>query len=158
METTRTNRLLESEEEQELRRFRVRVNGKDYDVEIEELSSVADSSSGAAVQKAETRQKVEAVDSPKPSETVKEAQKPAEPVKESSGSGEKAKILSPMSGSILEVLVSVGDSVSPGQKLVILEAMKMENSILSEDSGTVSEVRVKKGDNIDAGEIMIVLA
>jgi biotin carboxyl carrier protein len=56
------------------------------------------------------------------------------------------------------VLVSTGDSVSPGQKLVILEAMKMENSILSENSGTVKEVRVRKGDNIDAGEIMIVLA
>ncbi|PZC52151.1 MULTISPECIES: biotin/lipoyl-containing protein [unclassified Mesotoga] len=140
-----------------MRRFRVRVNGKDYDVEIEELSFEADSSSGGAVKKAEPRQKVEPVDSPKPSEIVKEAQKPAEPVKKSSGPGEEAKILSPMSGTILEVLVSVGDSVAPGQKLVILEAMKMENSILSEDSGTVSEVRVKKGDNIDAGEIMIVL-
>ncbi|HDP76973.1 MAG TPA: biotin/lipoyl-binding protein [Mesotoga infera] len=141
-----------------MRRFRVRVNGKDYDVEIEELSSASDSSSGGAVKKAEPIQKVEAADSPRPSEVVKEAHKPVEPVKESTGSGERAKILSPMSGTILEVLVSVGDSVSPGQKLVILEAMKMENSILSEDSGTISEVRVKKGDNIDAGEIMIVLA
>jgi biotin carboxyl carrier protein len=141
-----------------LRRFIVRVNGKEYDVEIEELSSAAGSNPVSAAQKQETAQKVEAVERPRPTETVRDSEKPVEPEQQTSGSGRGINILSPMSGTILDVLVSVGDSVSPGQKVVMLEAMKMENSVLSEDAGTVKEIRVKKGDNIDAGEVMIVLS
>ena len=141
-----------------MRRFIVKVNGKEYNVEIEELSSVNDSGSGGAIQEPDTRQKVESATRPRQEARVEEAPKPVGPAKESSGSGDEINILSPMSGTIIEVLVSTGDFVSPGQKVVILEAMKMENSILSENSGTVKEVRVRKGDNVDAGEIMIVLA
>jgi biotin carboxyl carrier protein len=139
-----------------LRRFRVRVNGKEYDVEIEELSSQT------RVQQtvSETPEVPVAARKTEPVKKVEEAKRSEPQVEErpsQSDSTGGTNVVSPMSGTILEVFVSVGDSVNVGQKLVILEAMKMENSILAESSGTVQQVKVRKGDNIDAGETMIVL-
>jgi biotin carboxyl carrier protein len=139
-----------------LRRFRVRVNGKEYDVEIEELSSQT------RVQQtvSETPEAPVAARKTEPVKKVEEAKRSEPQVEErpsQSDSTGGTNVVSPMSGTILEVFVSVGDSVNVGQKLVILEAMKMENSILAESSGTVQQVKVRKGDNIDAGETMIVL-
>ena len=72
----------------------------------------------SAAQKQETAQKVEAVERPRPTRTVRDSEKPVEPEQQTSGSGERGiNILSPMSGTILDVLVSVGDSVSPVRKL-----------------------------------------
>jgi acetyl-CoA/propionyl-CoA carboxylase biotin carboxyl carrier protein len=63
----------------------------------------------------------------------------------------------PMQGTIVKVLVSVGDQVEPGQTVTVLEAMKMENNITSDVAGTVSEVRVKPGDAVGAGDVVVVV-
>lgn len=55
---------------------------------------------------------------------------------------------SPMPGRILKVLVAPGDTVSKGQDVVILEAMKMENSIMSDYAGTVKQVLVAEGETV----------
>jgi propionyl-CoA carboxylase alpha chain len=64
----------------------------------------------------------------------------------------------PVPGRIVSVQVAVGDAVSEGQVLVILEAMKMEHSIRAAASATVSEVRVSVGDQVDARQVLVVLA
>ncbi len=66
-------------------------------------------------------------------------------------------ITSPMPGSILDVKVNVGDAVSNGQVLVLLEAMKMENEICAPADGKVLSVNVKKGDTVDTGSLMVVI-
>ena len=66
-------------------------------------------------------------------------------------------VAAPMQGTILKVLVDVGDTVELGQNLVVLEAMKMENNIAAEKAGTVKEVRAKVGDSVGAGDTMIVI-
>ncbi|MGH9056927.1 MAG: biotin carboxylase N-terminal domain-containing protein [Acidimicrobiales bacterium] len=71
------------------------------------------------------------------------------------GSGEVAV---PMQGTIVKVLVAVGDPVEAGQAVTVLEAMKMENNIAAETSGTVAEVRVKPGDAVGAGDVVVVVA
>jgi acetyl-CoA/propionyl-CoA carboxylase biotin carboxyl carrier protein len=71
------------------------------------------------------------------------------------GSGQVAV---PMQGTIVKVLVEVGQDVEAGQAVVVLEAMKMENQILAEKSGKVSEVKVKAGDTVGSGDVVIVIA
>ena len=70
------------------------------------------------------------------------------------GSGEVAV---PMQGTIVKVLVAVGDSVEAGQAVTVLEAMKMENNITADTSGTVKEIRVKPGDAVGAGDVVVVI-
>ena len=62
-----------------------------------------------------------------------------------------------MQGTIVKVSVAVGDTVEVGQTVVILEAMKMENSVNTEKAGTVKEVRVAAGDSVSAGDVVVVV-
>ena len=72
-----------------------------------------------------------------------------------SGSGEVAV---PMQGTIVKVLVEVGQEVEAGQAVVVLEAMKMENQITAEKAGKVTEVRVAPGDTVGSGDVVVVIA
>jgi acetyl-CoA carboxylase biotin carboxyl carrier protein len=66
-------------------------------------------------------------------------------------------ILSPMPGTIIDVLVEPGDAVEEGQELVILEAMKMENPIVATVDGTVKEVNVAVDDKVATSQVMVVI-
>ncbi len=68
-----------------------------------------------------------------------------------------SEVLAPMPGTILEVLVDVGDDVSGDDDVVILEAMKMENPIVAGDDGKVKEIKVKEGDKVDTNQVLMVL-
>ena len=64
---------------------------------------------------------------------------------------------SPLPGVILEVCVNVGDTVKTGQKVAVLEAMKMENVIPATHDGKVTAIKVNKGDSIlEGAEIVII--
>ena len=63
----------------------------------------------------------------------------------------------PMQGTIVKVMVSVGDTVEAGTAVVILEAMKMENSVNADKTGTVTDVKVAPGDSVSAGDIVVVI-
>jgi acetyl-CoA/propionyl-CoA carboxylase biotin carboxyl carrier protein len=63
----------------------------------------------------------------------------------------------PMQGTIVKVLVAVGDTVEAGQTVCVLEAMKMENAIATEKAGTVTEVKVTAGDSVGAGDVVAVV-
>ena len=62
-----------------------------------------------------------------------------------------------MQGTIVEVLVAVGDTVDAGQGICLLEAMKMENLVETERAGRVTEVRVVPGDNVGGGDVLAVI-
>jgi len=70
------------------------------------------------------------------------------------GSGQ---VTVPMQGTIVKVLVSVGDVVEVGQAVCLLEAMKMENAVAAEKDGVVKEVRVSAGDSVGAGDVVAVI-
>jgi acetyl-CoA/propionyl-CoA carboxylase, biotin carboxylase, biotin carboxyl carrier protein len=70
------------------------------------------------------------------------------------GSGQ---VTVPMQGTIVKVLVAVGDAVEAGQAVTVLEAMKMENNIVAEAAGTVTDVKVKPGDSVGAGDVVVVI-
>ena len=67
------------------------------------------------------------------------------------------KVNSPMPGTILNVLVKAGDTVTEGQNLMVLEAMKMENEILSPKAGKVAQVAVTKGSTVATGDLLAVI-
>jgi biotin carboxyl carrier protein len=64
---------------------------------------------------------------------------------------------SPLPGVILDVFVKVGDVVKNGQKVLLLEAMKMENNIDADRDGVVKEIKVSKGDSINEGDTLIII-
>jgi len=68
-----------------------------------------------------------------------------------------SEITAPMGGKILDVKVSVGDTVNDGDEVIILEAMKMELPVVASESGTVKEVKCNKGDAVEAEAVLIVL-
>jgi acetyl/propionyl-CoA carboxylase alpha subunit len=68
------------------------------------------------------------------------------------------RVVAPMPGKVLKVLVSSGQSVAAGDGLVILEAMKMETRLVAEAAATVERVHVQEGQMVDAGDLLIELA
>ena len=68
-----------------------------------------------------------------------------------------ATVTVPMQGTIVAVLVAVGDEVEAGQTVCVLEAMKMENQIAAGRSGTVAEVRVSPGEAVASGDVVVVI-
>lgn len=67
-------------------------------------------------------------------------------------------VTAPLNGKITQVLVKAGDQVAAGDTVVMLEAMKMENSITAEAAGTVKAVLVNVGDQVDGGQALVELA
>ena len=63
----------------------------------------------------------------------------------------------PMPGKVLQVNVEPGSEVAPGEPLLILEAMKMENVLSAEIAGTVKEVNVKPGEMVEPGKLLVLL-
>lgn len=120
-----------------MKKFNVIVNGKSYDVAVEELGEGA---APAAVPAASAP--VAAAPAPAP------AAAPAPAV----GAGEK--VTAPMPGTILDVKVSQGASVSKGDVIMVLEAMKMENDIVAPCDGSVTSIVVKKGDTVQSGDTL----
>jgi biotin carboxyl carrier protein len=73
------------------------------------------------------------------------------------GADGETPIKAPMPGLVLSVAVSPGDQVAAHQRLLVLEAMKMENEVGSPRTGTVREVRVKAGQAVEAGELLAIV-
>lgn len=132
-----------------MKKFRISVNGNSYDVEVEELNEGASVAPAATVSKPAPK-----VNKPKKTKSKPKASKPA-PKKAAPVGGHS--IDAPMPGTILSMNVSEGDSVSNGDVLLVLEAMKMENEIASDIDGTVKSVTVSNGDSVDAGEVLVVI-
>ena len=66
-------------------------------------------------------------------------------------------VKAPMPGLLLKLEVNIGDEISEGSSLFILEAMKMENEIKSETSGTVKEIRAGEGESVEKGAVILVI-
>lgn len=133
-------------------KYVVTVNGERYEVEVERADGRSGSLSRKPMERGARARVEEAAPAPVVAAPVAPvAPTPAAPV--SSGAGNS--VVSPMPGVILDVKVKEGDSVSVGQAVIILEAMKMENEIVSEFAGTVSAIKVKKGDTVDTDAVLV---
>ena len=85
------------------------------------------------------------------------ANKPKRTGSSSGGSAGSGQVAVPMQGTIVKVLVEVGQEVAEGDPVIVLEAMKMENNINADKAGSVKEVKVDPGDTVGAGDIVVVI-
>ncbi|HEL0422770.1 TPA: acetyl-CoA carboxylase biotin carboxyl carrier protein subunit [Streptococcus equi subsp. zooepidemicus] len=129
-----------------LRKFKITIDGKEYLVEMEEIG---------APSQAPVVPPVQPTAAPAPVAT-EEAVAPA-PATAPVSAGADA-MPSPMPGTILKVLVNVGDVVHENQPLLILEAMKMENEIVASTAGTVTGIHVTAGQVVNPGEGLITIS
>lgn len=107
--------------------YKVKVNGKVYEVELE---SVSESNNSISV----------------------------EPTKASNLEAKEGKqLLSPIQGTVLKINVNVGDKVSKGDALLIIEAMKLENEIVAPVDGVIKGINVSKGQNVNSKELLLVI-
>jgi len=75
-----------------------------------------------------------------------------------SGGAERGQVLkAPMPGKVTLIEVTVGQSVAPGDGLIVLEAMKMENEFKAQTTGTVKEIRVQVGQPVNPGDVLLVI-
>ena len=118
-----------------MKRFNITVNGKAYDVAVEEVSGDAAAPAAAAP-------------------VVTAAPAPAAPAPAPAAAAGGTAVNSPMPGTILDVKVNVGDAVDEGQVLMVLEAMKMENDIVAPKAGKVASISVKKGDTVNSNDLL----
>ena len=118
--------------------FDVTVNGATYEVEAENAPAAAPAPQPGAAP-------VQAA----PAAAAAPAAKPA-------GAGEK--VASPLPGVIIEISVKEGQQVKAGQKVAILEAMKMENEIPAPKDGTITDIHVHKGDTLQEGDPVVTIA
>lgn len=140
-----------------MKEYKLKINGNDYAVAITNIEE-----SIAEIEVNGTPFKVE-IDMPakkRPTLAATKVNKPASVEanvsRPSTAAGETA-VSSPLPGVILEVSVSEGDSVKKGQKLMILEAMKMENVIEATADGKVISIKANKGDSVLEGATLIVI-
>ncbi len=149
-----------------MNKYQYKVQGVDYDVEIEEVEgNVAkvivngirfDVELKQPINPTSTLKKVR-VEAPKPvarpAAPAAPAATPAAPVAAAAGSPIKA----PLPGTIIELKVNVGDTVKVGDVLLVLEAMKMQNNIESEFDGTVTSITVKQGETVMEGSVLLTI-
>ena len=145
-----------------MKEYKIKVNGTDYAVTIDGLE---DDKATVSVNGQAYHVEVEGMATkPRISKVVQKAvpASAAAPVASraavSAAAGEGTPVKSPLPGVVLDVLVKEGDSVKSGQKLMILEAMKMENNIESDRDGIVKSIVARKGDSVLEGDVLITIA
>ena len=134
-----------------MKKYKVLVNGQPYEVVVEEVKDTAGQVSPAQQVASPPVAPQAAPVAPQP------APQPAAAPQSPSGGGGGASVTAPMPGSVLQIKVKVGDSVSEGDVLLILEAMKMENEVTSNASGVVKSINVSVGATVNTGDTMIVI-
>ena len=73
------------------------------------------------------------------------------------GSSGVERVVAPMPGQVVRVLVSEGDQIMEGQRLVVVEAMKMENELCAKRGGRVKQVVVREGQSVEVGRLLVVV-
>jgi len=154
-------------EESGIGTFRIKLNGEEHEVKIEDLGTVGigfeevmpPSDVGeelrVAVGDVEYKVKVEKLEGikPKPPSTLEEYVPVAKEVAEKV----KAVVTAPMQGTVVKVSANVGDKIEKGSVVVVLETMKMENAIESTVSGIVKEIKVSEGDSVKGGDTLVII-
>jgi biotin carboxyl carrier protein len=136
-------------------KYEVIVEGRRFEVEVEEVEPnvfsvvVGGKRVKISVSELGSLERIETVGVVKPTTEVEEKVETAKKVE-----GEGTPISVAMAGTITKILKKEGDEVREGEDILILEAMKMENSISSPKSGKISKILVKAGDKVAAGDVV----
>ena len=145
-----------------MKEYKYKINGNLYNVTIGDIEdNIAHVEVNGTHYTVEMEKKPKAAPAPKP--VVRPAAKPAAapvaaaPVAQPAAGGAKSGVKSPLPGVILDIKVNVGDEVKKGQTIIILEAMKMENSINADKDGKVAAINVSKGESVLEGTDLVII-
>jgi biotin carboxyl carrier protein len=145
-----------------MKTYKFKINGNEYNVEIGSVEgNIADVTVDGASYKVEMDTPVNPVvqNSPAAPQTDKPAPAPAPAAAAPAApAGAGKAVTSPLPGVIIEVSVKEGQAVKAGQKVAVIEAMKMENEIQASSDGTVTAVLVNKGDSVLEGAEIVKIA
>jgi biotin carboxyl carrier protein len=139
-----------------MKEYKFKVSGKDYTVSVD---GVEENKVNLTVNGTTHVVELEKAPDAPPPVARPTVQRPASAAASapaaSDGGGKPLK--SPLPGVILDFYVKVGDTVKNGQKVLLLEAMKMENNIDSDRDGVVKEIKVGKGDSVNEGDVLLII-
>ena len=141
-----------------MKKFKITIRGNKYDVELLNIEdNIAEIEVNGSKYEVEIEQEVKTTKTPKlvrqqaiPSSDSDRA-KTSKP-SERKGAGT---VKAPLPGTILQMFVKEGDLVKSGDKLLIMEAMKMENNITADKEGKITAVKVKQGDSVLEGDVLV---
>lgn len=136
-----------------LRKFKIAIDGKEYLVEMEEMTQ----GQPAPVAPPVAQQIVQPVAQPAPTQATEAPAAAPAPAPVAAPTGDGVVVDAPMPGTILKVLAQVGDQVKANQPVLILEAMKMENEIVAPHDGAVTAIHVAVGDMVNPGQPLITM-
>lgn len=122
-----------------MKKYEIEINNEIYRVSVKELEADADMSTGQTT--------------PEP----QAAQTSTEPSAQPAVTGDGAEIKAPMAGTILKVSVTPGQTVSQGDTLVVLEAMKMENEVVAPKDGVVGEIFVGTNERVESDQVLLTI-
>lgn len=143
-----------------MKEYKYKINGNLYNVVIGDMEeNIVHVEVNGTHYTVETEKKMKAA-APKP--VVRPAARPAAapaaaPAAKPAAGGGKSGVKSPLPGVILDIKVNVGDVVKKGQTVIILEAMKMENSINADKDGKIAAINVSKGESVLEGTDLVII-
>ena len=145
-----------------MKTYNFKIYGNKYAVEVGEIEdNMVDVTVNGAPYKVELDMELKPRTVVKPVVTVAappkaQAAAPAQKVAPAAPAGGGGTLASPLPGTVLDVFVKAGDAVKVGQRLLLLEAMKMENNIDADRDGVIKEVKVGKSDAVMEGQVLVV--
>jgi biotin carboxyl carrier protein len=145
-----------------MKKFKFSINGNQYESAVISVEdNIAEIEINGTIYKVEVDKELKTTKTPKLVRPVAVPSTDFQPSTAKTSSPESPKgtgtIKSPLPGVILEVFVKAGDIVKIGQKLIVLEAMKMENNIESDKAGKIISISKGKGDSVMEGDVLIVI-
>lgn len=142
-----------------MKEYRIIVNGEKYLVEIEETTVKPGFSPKGPISKKNEDKILVQKNIGSGEEKLKNKENKSNKVKEDKESSSEGLeiVTAPIPGTIFTIAVKVGDKVSEGDVLLILEAMKMENEIIAPKSGIIIEIKTKQGASVNVGDTLIII-
>lgn len=152
-----------------MKEYNFKVNGNDYTVAIKEID---EANAKVTVNGASFKVEFAGMDKPKQQQTPQvvaipgssvtsptgdSSVRPASVSQPATAAGPATPLKSPLPGVILDIKVAVGDRVTDGQHLMVLEAMKMENNIDAHKEGVIKSISVGRGDSVLEGDILLTI-
>ena len=143
-----------------MKEYKYKINGNLYNVVIGDMEeNIVHVEVNGTHYTVETEKKMKAAPAPKPvvRPAAKPAAAPAAAAPAAKPAAGKSGVKSPLPGVILDIKVKEGDEVKKGQTIIILEAMKMENSINADKDGKIAAINVSKGESVLEGTDLVII-
>ena len=141
-----------------MKKFKFTISGNQYEVEVQSFENdkaqVVVNGTQYEVDVEREKEEVKPVVAPRPKAAPASSAAPAAPA---AGDANGVKAVAPLPGTIMQIFVNVGDEVKRGDKILMYEAMKMENNFLAEVDGVIKDIKVKVGDNILQGAVLAII-